>query len=287
MHEWTQTAVFLAGQPLLVAVLSAVLGLLVGSFINVVILRWPPRLLWAWRADARAVLDLPDENTPQPPGFVVDRSHCPGCGHTLSWWENLPLLSFMALRGRCRACSMRISWQYPLVEALGAAVPMSVMAVYAPGWPALMLILAGWLLLTLSAIDVRTQLLPDQLVYVLLWSGLAAPAFGLRQAPSTSQAIIGAILGYGLLWSVSWIFSRVRGKQGMGHGDFKLLAAIGAWSGPLAIFPVIAIASVVGAVYGIAVMLLFRTSSQKQVPFGPFLAIAAWMQWLHPIVLHR
>ena len=253
-------------------------GLLVGSFLNVVILRTPPRMMWAWRRDAREVLELPESDEPQPPGVVVKGSHCPACGHALAWYENLPLLSWLALRGKCSACGTRIPLQYPIVELLtGLAFAACAWRFGVGAEMAAALVFTG-LLIALAGIDWRTRYLPDNLTYPLLWIGLVLATAGLF-VPATS-AILGALAGYLSLWTVYWGFKLATGKEGMGYGDFKLLAALGAWCGAAAILPIVLLSSIVGAIIGGLGLALQGRDRATPIPFGPFLAIAGWLWFL-------
>lgn len=253
-------------------------GLLVGSFLNVVILRVPPRLMWGWRREARDVLALPEVDEPRPPGVVVKGSHCPACGHALSWYENLPLLSWLALRGRCKACGTPISIQYPIVELLTGLAFAACVWRFGIGLEAAAALVFTGLLIALSGIDWRTKLLPDDLTYPLLWLGLAASLATLFVAPTA--AILGALAGYLSLWTVYWGFKLATGKEGMGYGDFKLLAALGAWCGASAILPIVLLSSVVGAVIGGVGLAVQGRDRATPIPFGPFLAIAGWIWFL-------
>jgi len=257
---------------------AALLGLLVGSFLNVVILRLPPRLMWAWRSEARELLELPPGTEPPPPGIVRRASHCPHCGHALRWYENLPLFSWLVLRGRCSACKAPISRQYPIVEVLTALVFAVVVWRFGTGLEAAGALLFSALLLALSGIDWRTRLLPDNLTYPLLWLGLLASLATLYVPPQ--QAILGALLGYLSLWTVYWGFKLATGKEGMGYGDFKLLAALGAWCGATAILPIVLLSSLVGAVIGGIGLAVQGRDRATPIPFGPFLAIAGWIWFL-------
>ena len=264
---------------------AGVLGLLVGSFLNVVILRLPERLLHSWRLEATAILaeargaaePVAAVEPAAPPGIVREPSHCPHCQHRLAAWDNIPLLSWLLLRGRCRYCKAPISIQYPLVELLSGV--LSAVAIWhfganAQGAAALVL---TWVLIAASGIDLRTQLLPDQLTLPLLWLGLLLALLPVFVDPV--QAILGAALGYLALWSVYWVFKLLTGKEGMGYGDFKLLAALGAWMGAWALLPIVLISSLVGAVIGSAYLALSRKGHGVPIPFGPYLAIAGWI-WL-------
>jgi len=256
---------------------AGVLGLIVGSFLNVVILRLPARMEYFWKRDAREMLELASADEAAPPDIVRKGSHCPHCKHPLAAWDNIPLLSWLVLRGRCRYCTAPISIQYPLVELLCGITSAVVVWHFGVTWQAAAALLFTWFLVAAGGIDFRTQLLPDVLTLPLLWLGLLislVPVF-----VDTREAVIGAAIGYLALWSVYWLFKLATGKDGMGFGDFKLFAAAGAWMGYAALLPVIIIAALSGAIIG---TILLRTRGQdRSVPFafGPFLAIAMWI-WL-------
>lgn len=273
----------LSQHPLLLLVYAGIFGLLIGSFLNVVILRLPARLEWQWNQEAREFLAHEDEpptaTPPRPPGLAVERSQCPKCGHSLSWWENIPLISFIALRGKCRACKTPISWQYPLVEALTAGLFIACAATFGATAYTLVGMVFCAVIVAASGIDARTTLLPDQLMYPLLWIGLAVAALHLPQAPSPEAAIAGAILGYLSLWSIYWLFKILTGKEGMGYGDFKLLAALGAWCGPASLLPIVLISTIAGSIImGIAMKV---AGKDRNIPFafGPFLAIGGLVEF--------
>jgi len=260
--------------PALLIPLTGLLGLLVGSFLNVVILRLPLRLEHDWRSQALELLGHARDVQTAPPDLVVTGSHCPQCKHPLSALDNIPLLSWIALRGRCRYCKTRISWQYPLVELLTALASAAIAWKFGFGWPLAMGLLFTWTLIAAAGIDVRTQLLPDQLTLPLLWLGLLislVPVF----VPSDA-AIIGAVAGYLSLWSVFWLFKLATGKEGMGYGDFKLLAALGAWMGATALLPIVLLSSLIGAIVGGSVLALRGQDRSTPIPFGPFIAAAGW-----------
>jgi leader peptidase (prepilin peptidase)/N-methyltransferase len=257
--------------------LAGVLGLLVGSFLNVVILRLPERMAAGWRQEARDVLELEADAAPLPPGIVREPSHCPHCKHRLSASDNIPLLGWLLLRGRCRYCKAPISIQYPLVELLCGIASAVVVWHFGVTWEAGAGLLFTWFLVAAAGIDFRTQLLPDSLTLPLLWLGLLLSLVPVFVGPR--DALVGAAAGYLALWSVFWLFKLATGKEGMGYGDFKLFAAAGAWMGWTALLPVIIIAALAGAIIGI---ILLRVRGQdRSVPFafGPFLAIAMWI-WL-------
>lgn len=257
--------------------LAALLGLLVGSFLNVLAHRLPVMLERQWQREAQAVLGLPE--TPQPRyDLCLPASHCPHCQHRIRAWENIPLLSYLALGGRCAGCKGRISPRYPLVELACALLSLLVAWHFGPGVPALAVLLLSWGLLGLSLIDADHQLLPDVLVLPLLWLGLVVNAFGLLVP--LADALWGAVLGYLSLWSVYWLFRLLTGKEGMGYGDFKLLAMLGAWGGwqilPLTVLG----ASLAGALIGLVLLRLRRAQRGAPIPFGPYLAIAGWIALL-------
>lgn len=266
---------FLDQHPGLGFPVAAGLGLLVGSFLNVVILRLPRKLDWQWRRDAREILEEPEIYDPPPPGIVVESSHCPHCKHKLAWFENIPLISWLALRGKCRHCKAPISIQYPLVELLTALLVVASVWRFGFGWQGFGASLLSCFLVALSGIDLRTRLLPDQLTLPLMWLGLIASLENLYMVPKA--AVLGAIAGYVSLWSVWWLFKQLTGKEGMGHGDFKLLAAIGAWVGLKGVLPTILLSSLVGAIIGSIWLAAKGRDRATPIPFGPYLAIAGWV----------
>ncbi|WDS37520.1 A24 family peptidase [Pseudoxanthomonas sp.] len=266
---------FLDQHPGLGYPVAAALGLMVGSFLNVVILRLPRRLEWQWRQDANEILEQPDLYDPPPPGIVVEPSHCPHCKHKLSWFENIPLFSWLALRGKCRHCHTPISIQYPAVELLVGLLALASVWRFGFGWQGFGAALLSCFLVALSGIDLRTRLLPDTLTLPLMWLGLIASLEHLYIQPK--PALLGAIAGYVSLWSVWWLFKQLTGKEGMGHGDFKLLAAIGAWTGLAGILPTILFSSLVGAIIGTIWLVAKGRDRSTQIPFGPYLAIAGWI----------
>ncbi len=264
---------------------AGVLGLLVGSFLNVVILRMPERMAHAWRHEAREILELEPVEDAAPPDLVRQPSHCPHCKHRLSALDNIPLLGWLMLGGRCRYCKARISIQYPLVELLTALLSAAVVLRFGPGWVGVAGLVFTWILMAASGIDFRTQLLPDQLVYPLLWLGLMLSLLPMFVQPHT--AILGAFIGYMSLWSLYWLFKLATGKEGMGYGDFKLLAALGAWMGPVALLPIMLLSSLIGAIVGVTLIATRRHERGVPMPFGPFIAAAGWV-WLvaGPFIQH-
>ena len=265
-------------EPAPLIALCAVFGLLVGSFLNVVILRLPARLQHDWRNQAREVLELEADavlSESIPPDLVFTASHCPHCKHTLSALDNVPLLSWLALRGRCRYCKAPISAQYPLVEALTLIASAVIAWKFGLSGQLFAGLLLTWTLIAAAGIDARTQLLPDQLTVPLMWLGLLISLLPIFVDPVT--AIIGAAIGYLSLWSVFWLFKLVTGKEGMGYGDFKLLAALGAWMGAMSLLPIILMSSLFGAVIGSIVLAKRGQDRSTPIPFGPFIAIAGWV----------
>lgn len=263
-----------ATEPVLFLGTVFVFGLIVGSFLNVVILRLPAMLEAGWRANAAEILERPAPRE-KAPGLVASRSACPHCGTTIRAWHNIPVLSFLLLRGRCADCGGRISWQYPLVELAAALLGVAVAWRFGFGMPTLLALVYTWTLVALTGIDWRTQYLPDNLTLPLLWLGLLASLGGWFTTPA--DAIAGAAAGYLLLWSIYHGFRLLTGKEGMGYGDFKLLAAIGAWLGWQSLPLVILLSSVVGAAVGIAMTVTGRLERDRPMPFGPFLAAAGWL----------
>lgn len=269
----------LDASPALALASAFALGLLTGSFLNVVILRLPRRLQWQWERDSRELLEIEapaEASADAPPGIVIERSHCPKCGHSLSGWENIPLLSFLMLGGKCRACKTPISWQYPAVELFTGVLFALVVWRFGITSQALAALTFTGFLIAMSGIDLRTALLPDNLTLPMLWLGMLLSLVPVFVAPS--QAIVGAVVGYLSLWSVYWAFKLLTGKEGMGYGDFKLLAAIGAWCGVPAILPVLLMSSLVGAIIGSIWLALKGRDRATPIPFGPYLAVAGWIQ---------
>lgn len=257
---------------------AGVLGLLVGSFLNVVILRLPARLMAQWRMDAFDTLAMEPDATAMPPGIVREPSHCPHCKHPLAARDNIPLFGWLLLGGRCRYCKAPISIQYPLVELLSGVASAVIVWKFGPSPVALAGLVFTWMLIALAGIDFRTQYLPDQLNYPLLWLGLLLSLLPMFVLPGT--AIVGAAIGYLSLWSVYWLFKLLTGKEGMGYGDFKLLAALGAWMGPTALLPVILLSSLIGAIVGGGLIALRKHGRDIPMPFGPFIAAAGWVWFM-------
>ena len=245
------------------------LGLVVGSFLNVVILRLPKIMEQAWH---RECCDLLEQPAPEVTAVNLSQpgSHCPGCGTAIKPWHNVPVVSWLLLRARCVSCGINISARYPVVELSTGILSGLAAWQFGFGAEALSALLLIWALIALTGIDIDAQLLPDSLTLPLLWLGLGINLFAVwTPLPS---AVIGAMLGYGILWSVYWLFKLTTGKEGMGYGDFKLLGALGAWFGWEAVPLMILLSSCVGAILGIAILLIKRQGRDTPIPFGPYLA---------------
>jgi leader peptidase (prepilin peptidase)/N-methyltransferase len=265
------TALGWVAQPTVFPWIALVLGLCIGSFLNVVIHRLPKMLERDWRVQC-AELDGREPERAEPYNLVVPRSRCPSCARPIRALENVPLLSWAALRGKCAGCGARISLRYPAVEL--AAGLMAAYAAWRFGFTpaAFGAMVLAWTLLAAGVIDLDTQLLPDDLTLPLLWAGLLFNLFG--TFATLPSAVIGAMAGYLVLWLIYWLFKLTTGKEGMGYGDFKLLGALGAWLGWQALPLVILLSSVVGAAIGISLMLFARHARETPIPFGPYLASA-------------
>ena len=271
-------SVLLSEHPWLFVALAGVLGLIVGSFLNVLTWRLPKMLEREWRAQAHEVLGLPAEPTGPTYNLMHPNSCCPQCDHPIRPWENIPLLSYLFLRGRCAHCKAPISARYPLTELACALVSASVAWQFGFGWQAGAVMLLSWGLLAMSLIDADHQLLPDVLVLPLLWLGLIVNGFSLFTP--LADALWGAVLGYMSLWTVFWLFKLVTGKDGMGHGDFKLLALLGAWGGWQILPMTLLMSSLVGVFIGLILLRLRKAQASSPMPFCPYLAITGWIALL-------
>jgi len=256
---------------LLTVPLIGILGLLVGSFLNVVIHRLPKMMEQDWREQCAEF-----SGTEPPPAEKLSlarpRSRCPACGHGIAAWENIPVISYLVLKGHCSACKAPISWRYPMVEIIAGLLSAFAAWHFGPTWQLLGALLLLWSLLALTGIDLDTQLLPDDITLPLLWLGLCFNLSG--TFTELTSSVIGAMAGYLTLWSVYWLFKLTTGKEGMGYGDFKLLAALGAWLGWQMLPAIVLLSSVVGAVVGIGLILFARHGRETPIPFGPYLAAA-------------
>lgn len=266
-------------QPVMLVPAALLVGLLVGSFLNVVILRLPVMLERDWKQQASEILGQPlEHDTPERFDLVHPGSHCPGCQRPIRPWENIPIISWLALRGRCRGCGQRISVRYPLVELITGLLSAAVAWHFGWGPELAAALVLTWTLIALSAIDIDHQLLPDNITLPVLWLGLGIGLAGLFTG--IEEAVIGAMAGYLSLWLVFHAFRLVTGKEGMGYGDFKLLALLGAWLGWQALPVIILLSSLVGAAAGIAMIALLGRDRQLPIPFGPYLAAAGWLTLL-------
>lgn len=269
---------FLSSTPLL---LSGVFlfGLLVGSFLNVVMFRLPPLMEYDWRCQCHELLALEGKAgidvEEKPRGLFFGRSYCPKCNHKIRAIENIPLLSFLFLRGRCAACRARISPRYPIVELITATLFVLTIWHFGPNLQGLSALVLTAFLIALTGIDADHQLLPDNLTLPLLWLGILCNLFNLHV--SLPDSVMGALIGYLSLWLIYHLFRLLTGKEGLGYGDFKLLAALGAWIGWQMLPLIILLSSVVGAVFGLTMMALGKLQRDNPMPFGPFIAAAGWI----------
>ena len=261
-------------------VIALILGLLIGSFLNVVIYRLPQTLFADWRNECREF--IAQENGEELAAskkevfnIAVPRSHCPKCKAPVNAWQNIPIISYLILKGQCANCKVHISKRYPIIELITGLLTAFIVYTLGLTLEAGLVAIFTWSLLALTMIDVDHQLLPDNITLPLLWLGLLANAFGVFT--DLHSALYGAIAGYLSLWSVYWLFKLVTGKEGMGFGDFKLLAALGAWMGWELLPTIIILSSLVGALIGIGGILIYGKDKNKPIPFGPYLAIAGWV----------
>jgi len=254
------------------------LGLVVGSFLNVVIYRLPLMMESRWRRDCCELLEVAQEKLESPLNLATPNSHCPVCKTAIKPWQNIPVLSYLLLRGKCSNCATPISPRYPVLELVTGLMTLALAWFFDLSPAMLGAALLTWALIALTMIDIDHQLLPDDITLPLMWLGLL---FNLTATfVILSDAVIGAIAGYLILWSIYWIFRLLTGKEGMGYGDFKLLAALGAWLGWQALPLIILLSSLVGAVCGIALMIIKRRGKEIPIPFGPYLAMAGWIALL-------
>ena len=262
----------LAANPAVFAAVAALFGLAIGSFLNVVIHRLPLMLERQWRAQCAEVTGHPARPEGEPVGLVRPRSRCPSCSAQIRAIHNIPVLSYLALRGRCASCGVKISLRYPLVELATAIASGAVAWHFGFGCQAALALIFSWYLIALAGIDLDRQLLPDILTLPLLWIGLLASLWPAAGFASPRDALIGAAAGYLVLWSVFQAFRLITGKEGMGYGDFKLFAAIGAWLGWQSLPLVLLLSAVVGAAVGITLIVTRGRDRNVPIPFGPYLA---------------
>jgi leader peptidase (prepilin peptidase)/N-methyltransferase len=268
---------YLQTTPIAFLISMTVLGLMVGSFLNVVIHRLPGMLQRDWQRQCVDLLQLarPESASADTMNLVKPGSRCPHCGHSITALENIPLVSYVALGGKCSACRKSISLRYPAIELAGGALALICAWHFGYGIQALSAALLSWSLLTLSMIDFDHQLLPDDITLPFLWLGILVNLFG--TFTDLHASIMGAMAGYGTLWTVYFAFKLLTGKIGMGHGDFKLLAMLGAWLGWQMLPLIILLSSVAGAMVGVSLIVFRRHDKSKPIPFGPYLALAGWI----------
>jgi leader peptidase (prepilin peptidase)/N-methyltransferase len=258
----------------------AVFGLAVGSFLNVVIHRLPVMLEKSWRHDCEEFLRIkPSPEQPQARfNLLFPRSHCPHCRHSIRAHENIPIISYVVLGGKCSHCKLKISLRYPLIELMTALVSVMVALRFGPTWQTVWGLALSWTLISLSMIDIDRHLLPDAIVLPFIWLGLLISLFDIYT--DSRSSIIGASAGYMSLWLVFQVFKLVTGKDGMGYGDFKLLALFGAWLGWQSLLLIVLLSSVVGTVAGVLLIVLFKQGRSTPIPFGPYLGLAGWVVML-------
>jgi leader peptidase (prepilin peptidase)/N-methyltransferase len=281
-----------AAQPALFIGACAVVGLLIGSFLNVVIHRLPVMLERQWRVECARLADAAQPApAAEPFNLVVPRSACPACRAPITAWQNIPLLSYLFLRGRCAACRASISVRYPLIEALTGILSAAVAWRFGFGMAAGAALVLTWFLIALTFIDFDTQYLPDNLTLPLLWLGLLVSLAGSAGMPAAfpvdlRSSVLGAVVGYLCLWSVYQLFRLATGREGMGYGDFKLLAALGAWLGWQLILPIVLVAAAAGALIGALLLSIQGRARATPLAFGPYLAASGWLMLLfgHEIV---
>ncbi len=285
----------IANNSTVLIVLSIVLGLLVGSFLNVVIYRVPVMLQREWRQQCCEFLELDekkfskDDPTAKHKVFnlVKPDSHCPQCNAPVRAWQNIPILSYVMLHGKCAGCQKPISMRYPVIELVTGLLSGLVAWQFGATWLTLAFLVLTWSLISLTMIDFDHQLLPDNITLPLLWLGLLVNTLLPETTVSAADAVLGAIIGYLSLWSLYWIFKLLTGKEGMGYGDFKLLGALGAWMGWQSLLLIVILSSLVGAVVGIALLLFRGRDRNIPIPFGPYLAGAGFIAMLWGDALTR
>ncbi|MDO6712616.1 A24 family peptidase [Aliiglaciecola sp. 2_MG-2023] len=271
----------LADSPLFFVSFVFVVSLLVGSFLNVVIYRLPVMMERGWKQEYQQYFqpESAEQASSETFNLIKPDSTCPKCQHKIRAWENIPVISWLFLKGKCSQCKNPISFRYPAVELLTALASMAIAWHFGFGWQAAAAVFLTWCLIALIFIDLDKMLLPDQITLPVLWLGLVFSTTGLFVSPI--DAIIGAAAGYLSLWSVYWLFKLLTGKEGMGYGDFKLLAALGAWVGWQYLPIIILLSSFVGAIIGISYLLIKGKDKGSHIPFGPYLAIAGWLTLIY------
>lgn len=276
MHNLFQ---LLNSEPLLLFISVFVLGLLIGSFLNVVIYRVPKILEQEWHLQCAHLLEDEEKITQLESEKKISLSYpnstCPKCQHAIKPWENIPVISYLFLKGKCSQCQNPISLRYPIIEFMTGLLSLTVIYYFGASYTGLAALFLTWMLIALTMIDADTQLLPDNMTLPLVWLGLIVNYYGMFTTLET--ALWGAVFGYLSLWSVFHLFKLITGKEGMGYGDFKLLAALGAWFGWQLLPIIILVSSVVGAVIGISMIVIKGKDKNIPIPFGPYLAIAGWI----------
>ena len=270
----------LQAYPAATVAIVIVIGLLVGSFLNVVIYRLPVMMEREWKSECKLILDPdgPDEEPAESFNLAFPHSHCPSCDAPIRAWQNIPVISYVLLRGQCANCKVSISARYPIIEAVTALMSAVIAWQLGASLEMLAALFFTWSLIALTMIDADHKLLPDQITLPLLWAGLLLNSFSLFVP--LYDAVWGAIGGYLSLWSVYWLFKILTGKDGMGYGDFKLLAALGAWLGWQSLLVIILLSSLVGAIVGSIILLANKQGRNTAIPFGPYLAAAGWIAFL-------
>lgn len=273
----------LLSSPLMMIGLAVIIGLLLGSFLNVVIYRLPVIMEREWKSECRVILDIDSTGTvsaaeEEPFNLSQPGSHCPQCHSAIKPWHNIPVISYLLLKGRCANCNVAISARYPIIEAVTGIMSGIIVWQLGATPQALAALVFTWCLISLTMIDTDHKLLPDQITLPLLWAGIIVNSAGLFVP--LYDAVWGAIGGYLSLWTVYWAFKLLTGKEGMGYGDFKLLAALGAWMGWQSLLLIILLSSVVGAVVGTLILISNKQGRNTTIPFGPYLAAAGWISLL-------
>lgn len=266
-------------------IIAGILGLIVGSFLNVVIIRYPIMLESKWRRECQRYLKQPIENIKKRFDLLIPRSHCPHCQTPIKWRHNIPVISYFILLGRCANCKKRISPIYTIIEVLTCILTILTVSNFLITWQMLAALIMTWVLIVLCFIDLRKQLLPDTITLPMLWLGLLFSLFSLYVTPYLS--ILGGILGYIILWIAAWLYKIIRKKEGMGHGDLKMLAMLGAWFGPQMVINILIMAIIFALIASLFLLSLKKITTQKPIPFGPFIAVSAWISMMTgPTFLH-
>ena len=264
--------------PLIILTFIAIFGLIIGSFLNVVIVRYPILLAQRWKQECLSCLKQPLTQKPQKYNVMTPRSHCLECQKKLNRWHNIPLISYLLLQGRCAYCKKNIATIYPIVELLTALVTVLVIYRFGLNWQGLAALFFSWSLIVLGFIDYQKQILPDDITLSILWLGLLCNAFFFYTTPS--YAILGGLIGYLLLWSVAKLFRIIRRKNGMGHGDFKMLAMLGAWCGLPILLNIVLTSTLIALIISFLLIVIKKISQQNPIAFGPYLAIGGWLSFI-------